>query len=106
MKRINITENDIMEMVSKAVRNILNENFNNTNSTSDNTNIMKLMDFLKREGVENIHLSKFPSGYPCLNIDSEEYQAKNVGSMVVNFENLTRLRVSEDIYPAIVRLSL
>lgn len=82
--KIKLTESKLREIVSESIKRSINEITSNeyynpyaawqelTNKQEETLKV--LLDKLKNMGVKSAHMHNFPSGAPCIAIDSDEYR--------------------------------
>ena len=56
--------------------------------------------------MESAHVGIYPSGLPCLMVDTDEYHEKRVYDMVEKFAKTKGRYVTDDSYPATTYIKL
>lgn len=109
--KIKLTENDINKMVINSVKKILKENNNYEREyiewiNSEKNLLEELSEFLKKNGVESAHVGAYPSGLPCLKVNTDEYHEKRVYDMAEKFAKTKGRYATDDSYPATTYIKL
>lgn len=107
--RIKLTESTLNKIVSEAVRKVLQEAYDYEQTeyiNSEKKQLEELALYLKRNGIESVHVGSYPSGLPCLKINTDEYRTKHVFSLGDKFAETKGKILKYDSYPATTYLHL
>lgn len=111
--KIKLTESTLNKIVSEAVRKVLCE-ANDYDPHREWMEIIKskkkeleeLALYLKRNGIESVRMGSHPSGYPRLEINTDEYLTKDASSLGEKFAKARGKRLRDDMYPALTFFGL
>lgn len=79
MAKITLTESKLKNIISETIKKVLSEDYNPYAAWQELTSkqeesLKVLLNKLKNMGVKSAHMHDFPSGAPCIAIDSNEYR--------------------------------
>lgn len=116
MSKMILTENDLKNIIQESVKEILKES---TLSSlvkyssdykqwiaSEKNLLEELAELLRKNGVESAHVGAYPSGMPCLKLDTDEFHEKRVYDMAERFAKTRGRYATDDSYPATTYIRL
>lgn len=116
MSKIILTENELKNIIQESVKQILSESTLSSlvehNSefkqwiASEKNLLEELVELLKKNGVESAHVGAYPSGIPCLKVNTDEYHEKRVCDMAEKFAETKDRYATYDSYPATTYIRL
>lgn len=116
MSKMILTENELKNIIQESVKEILKEStlsslvkYNSEYKqwiASEKKLLEELSEFLKKNGVESVHVGAYPSGMPCLKVYTDEYYEKHVYDMAEKFAKTKGRYATDDSYPATTYIRL
>ena len=116
MSKMILTENELKNIIQESVKEILKEStlsslvkYNSEYKqwiASEKNLLEELSELLRKNGVESAHVGAYPSGMPCLKVDTDEYHEKRVYDIAEKFAEARGRYVTDDSYPATTYIRL
>lgn len=111
-----LTENELKNIIQESVKEILKEStlsslvkYNSEYKqwiASEKNLLEELAELLRKNGVESAHVGAYPSGIPCLKVDTDEYHEKRVYDIAERFAKTKGRYATDDSYPATTYIRL